>query len=69
MYIKIMSDTEYNSDSDSDDIQEPIKLNTQISTQNILSIYYTYLKSDTLLLKPDYQREFCWNLKKQKTFF
>jgi len=62
-----MSDTEYNSDSDSDDIQEPIKLNTQISTQNILSIYYTYLKSDTLLLKPDYQREFCWNLKKQKT--
>jgi hypothetical protein len=33
----------------------------------IRSFYEQYIKSNKLLLKPEYKRDFCWSINKQKT--
>ena len=59
----------YNSDSDSDlTDEETTKLDSKIEVTSIRSFYDQYLKSNILLLQPEYQREFCWSQIKQNTF-
>lgn len=58
-----------NSDSDNDlSDDEVIKLDSKIEVISIRSFYDQYLKCDKLLLKPEYQRDFCWSQVKQNTF-
>lgn len=61
----------YDSDSDSNNDlsdDETTKLDSRIEVTSIRSFYDRYLKSDILLLQPEYQRDFCWSQIKQNTF-
>ena len=58
------SDSEYYSEED----DEKIEINTQITTTSIRSFYDQFLKNNNLLLNPEYQRDFCWSKEKMCTF-
>jgi hypothetical protein len=63
------SDNESDSGSESDsDNNTESNIRVQLTNKNIGAIYYEYLKDDTLLLRPDYQRDICWSLEKMNAF-
>jgi hypothetical protein len=64
------SDTDSDTDTDTDTDSESKKTSimTQITTKSIKAIYYEYLESDQLFLRPEYQRDLCWSLEKMNAF-
>jgi len=55
-----------NSDTDSDDnVDNPIESLSEVIC--IRSFYDQFIKPNKLLFTPEYQREFCWSINKQKT--
>ena len=60
-----------NSDSDAeiDDLPDnKPQLNVIITCKSIKSMYLEYLQDESLLLKPEYQRELCWSSEKMNLF-
>ncbi len=58
-------------ESDTDEIDDSIennKIRVSIETQSINATYIMYLQNKILLLRPEYQRDMCWSIKKMNTF-
>lgn len=67
-YLSIEDDNLEDDDLDDDDLEESDdneEIIQQNSSKSISACYEEYLKDDKLLLTPEYQREFCWNVEKQ----
>lgn len=60
------SDSEKSCDSDNE-VQDH-KIETKITTYNIDTVYNKFLKSNQLLLQPEYQRDLCWSYDKMNMF-
>ena len=54
-------------ESENDDIEET-KIRVSIKIQDINATYISYLQNKSLLLRPEYQRDMCWSIKKMNTF-
>lgn len=61
-------ETDDNTDDDIDDFIDNNKTIVSIKIQDINATYISYLQNKSLLLRPEYQRDMCWSIKKMNTF-
>jgi len=64
-YLSIEEDNDSDIDIEETDIDETEEILQQNSSKSISACYEEYLKDNKLLLTPEYQRDFCWNIEKQ----
>ena len=61
-------ETRINTETDTELENNYKNIKTYIETKSISSVYNEYLKDSTLMIKPLYQRDFCWSINKMINF-